>query len=141
MFYHYSFVCGEIRRERHLIDGRQYAYLRSFLFTEEDPPTELLSVCFPDAYQTLLDSASSKRSVWDVDLVRRVWRVHVGKNPDCAVMCGSVQTVEGLGGWVVKENGQPIFVRNLFRFPISVGDRVYFHKSVVAEVEKKGERL
>ena len=102
------------------------------------PSTDLLSDLFPKPVEKLREVAghgASEEVVWSLDNVQRMWRGHKGAVRHCDTMSGLITVLTDFGALVETGNSRhPVPALNTFRFPLHAGDRVYFHKCVIAEV-------
>lgn len=143
LFFRYAFPCIEIRvRTRRLAEKSAAELLRSG-HSNTGPPIGLLERCFPDPCLALKASAglgASEELIWSVDNVRKFWRSHGAAGHDhqkdsCSTMWGIVESINGLGPNIRKPNCQPVLTINQFGLPIAIGDKVFFHHHIIAEVE------
>jgi hypothetical protein len=142
LFLRYAYPCVEVRERRKLIKPNDVMVLNVLVDGGEEPDHYLLWRCFPDAARlfgefmgenTLLDDP------WPIEIVKEFWRLHIGREPKCAVMHGKVETANMLGNMVkIKIEGldKIVVAANRYKLPISKDDRVFFHRHIIAEVER-----
>jgi len=106
------------------------------------PSHALLERCFTPAVRSYGEfSGVDPLSIdpWPVEKVTEFWRAHrhEGFGLIGATLNGEVRAVSGLHITVVCNGKQIPPVTNSYGFSIEVGDTVYFHNQIIAEVVKR----
>ena len=141
LFFRYAYPCGEIRYQRKLISWKELDQLHYLANTDGEPTHDLLRSCFKDAFPAFcvfsgIDQSDNRP--WPVEVVRRFWRQHKGRVPGCAVMSGKIDKIIASLSFICLVNcdGKTVPVFNRYKLPVTVGDTVFFHQHIIAEVEK-----
>ncbi len=141
LFFRYAYPCGEGRYHRGLISVRELDELHHLVNTDGEPTRDLLQGCFAEAFPAFcaffgIDPSDDRP--WPVEVVRQFWRQHTGRVPSCAVMFGKIEKIIPSLSFICLVNfagkTKPVF--NRYRLPVAVGDTVFFHQHIIAEVEK-----
>lgn len=136
LFLLYAHPCTARKQRKGLIGQEDAQELGMFVKEGRSPSRELLQRCFPEAYRSFVQFAEigHPERDWPVEVVRNFWRQHKGGCLSCAVMCGKVEMVMDMNVRV-RCPDKTVIALNPYGLPVEIGNIVYFHLRVIAEVE------
>ena len=134
----YMYPCIEMRKKWDLVSRKDAREVSGLLYGRKDICHELLNRCFSNAVLAFGEFAGIDplgKDPWLVEQVRIFWREHKGRSPSCDVKQGVVEIVKGN---VVRVHvGTKIaHIINRYSLPVKLGDIVFFHHHIIAEVEE-----
>lgn len=143
LFLRYAFPCVDTSGGR--IVGKKYrtlneehlAELRQLVTSGGQPMRSLLRYCFPYAFRGLRKFAEENHlERWALATVIAFWRHHHGHIGECRVRRCTVAQVSGDAATAMVECERERFgTINYYHLPIQVGQFVYIHLRVIAEIE------
>lgn len=138
LFLYYAYPCVPIREKRGLISPEDVLKLETLIFVGGDPTPEELKRCFPHAVSSFMKFTNIfwLSDPWPVEKVREFWRVHKGRVKACDVMRGVIDLMAD-HFLIVNCDGVLVEAENEYEFSLTVGDTVYLHHNIVAEVIEK----
>jgi len=144
LFLRYAFPCTETpfgifdgKKARILSPGHR-AEILGLIEHNGQPRTSLLRFCYPYAFRMLREYAQRNGlERWALATVTEFWRHHHGHIGECRVRRAVVADAgNGDTTSFVSCDGETLPVINYYHLPLCMGQHVYIHLRVIAEIEE-----
>lgn len=135
LFFQYAWPCAGGRLNSGLISQEDFNELKLLVETSGEPTISLLQRCFPDAMKDKTEfdrDHQADSDPWSKQNVGAYWHQHQGSSGDCATKIATVCS-EGSDVIHVICGDTPMYVTNIWRINLQIGDQVYLHWQSISE--------
>jgi hypothetical protein len=143
LFLRYAFPCTDTPfgmiagRKTRMLSPKHRAEILDLIKNNGQPRRSLLRFCYPYAFRKLREYAQKNGlERWALATVAEFWRHHHGHTGECSVRCAMVLNVSDDNTTAcVAYQGEKFPVVNHYHLPLRMGQYVYVHLRMIAEVE------